>query len=263
MGPVRLQGPVGLSVDGVQECQIGVQPGSVGAEVVRRQLEGVFLVVELPEVQVAVDRVGSVLTEQLVLHKDTSEPLQAHRELADRDRFRGDGEQRSGRSAEHRGDVELDDDAQGVPSVGPVGAFDREGEPLGRERFDVSGGVDEERVHAQPGEDARAGRLGALLVVHAEGDHSTVRERARALLHEVPGAVRRYWRRERVGDVVLIGADLEARAGSASWDGHGPDAEPVAGGVGEQRSGLSVGEDGHDEHQLPGPGRTGEDVDVA
>src|SRR5207237_10732599 len=111
--------------------------------------------------------------------------------------------------------------------------------------------------HAQPGEDAGAGRLGAVLVVHAEGDRGTVRERAGALLHRVPGAVRRARRRERAGDVVLIRADLEARAGAAGRDGHGSDAEPVAGGVRELRSGPSVGEDAHDEHQLARPGRAG------
>ena len=122
VGPIRLQGPVDLPVDAVQDRQVGVQPGPVGAQVVRRQLEGVLLVVELTQVQVAVDRVDSKLGEQLVLHEDTPEPLQAHRDLAGDDRFRGDGEQRSRRLPEHRGDVELDDDTQDVPSIGRVGA---------------------------------------------------------------------------------------------------------------------------------------------
>ena len=42
MGPIRLQRPVDLSVDAVHDGQVGVQPGAVGAEVVRRRLERVF-----------------------------------------------------------------------------------------------------------------------------------------------------------------------------------------------------------------------------
>ena len=239
--------------------QVGVQPRAVGAQVVRRKLEWIFLVVEITKIEVAVDRVDSVLREVPVLDRRTPEPFQAQRGLAGRDRFRGDGEQRSRRGPQHRGDVKLDDDAQDVGVSRLVGALRPEGEPPGRRRFRIPLSVCEVGVHPQPGEDAHAVGLAPLLVVHAKGDRRTIGKRARALLHSLPGAVRR---RERAGDRVLIHADGEARAGAVRRDGHGSDAEPIVGGVREQRPRPSEGKDVHDEDQLTRPGRAGESVEV-
>ena len=54
---IRIQRPVGLAVERIKECQIGVQPRPVGAEIVLRQVEGIFLVEEIADFEVSIHSV--------------------------------------------------------------------------------------------------------------------------------------------------------------------------------------------------------------
>src|SRR6516164_11844119 len=57
MRAVRASWPVGLAVEAVPECQVRVQPGTVGVHVGRAEMEGVVHVVQAAYFQVAVDLV--------------------------------------------------------------------------------------------------------------------------------------------------------------------------------------------------------------
>ena len=57
VGAVRAERPVDLAVQAVIEREVGVQPGAVGAAIVLAHVEGVFQVVEVADLQVAVDLV--------------------------------------------------------------------------------------------------------------------------------------------------------------------------------------------------------------
>ena len=64
------------------ERQVGVQPGAVGATIVLAHVEGVFEVVEVAQLQVAVDLVKLLQLQDHVLDLGAADPLDSDRELA-------------------------------------------------------------------------------------------------------------------------------------------------------------------------------------
>ena len=94
VGAVRAERPVRLAVQAVDRGEVGVQPGAVGAAVVLAHVEGVFQVVEIADLQIAVDLVELLHRHDHVLDLGAAEPLDADRELAGDHRLADHGEQR-------------------------------------------------------------------------------------------------------------------------------------------------------------------------
>ena len=177
VGAVRAERPVRLAVQAVDGGEVGVQPGAVGAAVVLAHVEGVFQVVEIADLQIAVDLVELLHRHDDVLDLGAAEPLDADRELAGDHRLADHGEQRRPGALEQRLAVGLDDDAQDVRAGQAVLTLLFEGEPPGLERLQPGRQVDEERVRAQAGVDAQPVAAPAPLVVHAKAGRLTGRRR--------------------------------------------------------------------------------------
>src|SRR4029453_15819355 len=94
MGAVWERRPIDLAVQAIYGGGVGVQPGAVGATVVFTHVEGVFEIVEIAHLQIAVDLVELLRRQHVVLDLGAAEPFYADRELAGHHRLANHGEQR-------------------------------------------------------------------------------------------------------------------------------------------------------------------------
>ena len=94
MGAVWGRRPVRLAVQAIYGGEVSVQPGAVDATVVLAHVEGVFEVVEVAHLQIAVDLVELLRRQHVVLDLGAAEPFYADRELAGDHRLAYHGEQR-------------------------------------------------------------------------------------------------------------------------------------------------------------------------
>src|SRR6516162_9372645 len=74
MRTVRASWPVGLAVQAVPECQVRVQPGTVGVYVGGAETERVVHVVQVADFQIAVHPVELPRVQQQVMH-GSADPL--------------------------------------------------------------------------------------------------------------------------------------------------------------------------------------------
>ena len=114
VGAIVICRPVHLPVEAVPEGKVGVQPGTVCAQVGLREMEGVLGVVQVTDLQVAVDLVELLRRQHQVFDLRSAGALEPDVELAPGQGFRDHPDQR--RAAEHRA-VELDDQAEDVLAV--------------------------------------------------------------------------------------------------------------------------------------------------
>ena len=112
--PSVVERPVDLAVEPVPEGEVGVQPGPVGAQVARPEVERVLHVVEVADLEVAVHRVELLRRQHHVLHLGPAHAFDPDVEPAPGERLRDDADQL--RAAEQRG-VDLDDEAEHVLAV--------------------------------------------------------------------------------------------------------------------------------------------------
>ncbi len=187
MAAVLARRPVGVPVEAVPEGEIGVQPGPVGAQVAVRQVERVLTVVEVADLQVAVDRVELLRGQHHVLDLGAPDALDPHVEHAAGERLGDHGQQL--RAAEKRG-VELYDEAEDVLAVEEDRRRVGERQLPRGDGLQRCGGVHDERVPAPAGEDPDTVPLAAGRVVDPEGDGLAGRGRTHALLLEAPRPVR-------------------------------------------------------------------------
>src|SRR5688500_10289842 len=94
MGAVWERRPVRLAVQAIDRGEVGVEPGTVRSSVVLAHVEGVFEVVEVSDLQIAVDLVELLRRKEVVLDLGAAEPFDADRELAGHHRLSYHGEQR-------------------------------------------------------------------------------------------------------------------------------------------------------------------------
>ena len=93
VGAVRPQWPVRLAVQAVDRGEVGVELGAVGARVVLAHAEGVFQVVEIADLQVAIDLVELLHRQDHVLDLRLAEALDADRDLPGHHRLAHHAEQ--------------------------------------------------------------------------------------------------------------------------------------------------------------------------
>ena len=172
--------PVGLAVETVPEGEVGIQPRPVGALVAVRELERVFHVVEIADLEVAIDGIKLLRRQHHVLHLGPADTLDPDVEPAAGQRL-GDHPDQLHASEQLRA-VDLDHEGEDVLSVHVDGAGVGKGELSRRDRLQRRRCVHDERIPARPGEDANAVTGAALLVVHAEADDVARRRRQRAFL---------------------------------------------------------------------------------
>ncbi|CAM5723042.1 hypothetical protein SHIRM173S_06248 [Streptomyces hirsutus] len=254
--------PVGLAVQPVEEGQIGAQPGAVGSDVVLAQVEGVLRVVEVADLEIAVDGIELRAPHDDVLDLRSAHALQPDRVTVGGHGLADDGHQRAGVAAEHRGDVEFEDDGQHVHAVQGVGGPGLERQLLLRLGGQHACQVDEERIEPRTGEDPHTARLGRLLLADPERDLRPARRGARAGLHHGAGAVARGRNGEAEVEGVLVSAGHEGRCAAGRRGRHRPETEAVVERVGEQGRGCGSREYVQDEHQMTGLFRAGEGVHV-
>src|SRR5215469_8910081 len=110
MDAIRAERPVSLTIQAIEECEVGVQPGTVGATIVLAHVEGVFEIIEVAHLQVTVDLVKLLHRHDRVLDLGANDSLDADRELACDDSRSDHPQQWSSAAAQPRSSVNLDDD---------------------------------------------------------------------------------------------------------------------------------------------------------
>src|SRR4029453_4401491 len=108
MGAVWERRPIDLAGQAIYGGEVGVQPGAVDATVVFTHVEGVFEIVEIAHLQIAVDLVELLRLQHVVLDLGAAEPFYADRELAGDHRLTYQGEERRPAALEQRLAVGLD-----------------------------------------------------------------------------------------------------------------------------------------------------------
>src|ERR1700730_17486097 len=163
---VPVQRPVRLSVESIVEGKIGVQPCANRPNIVLRKVEGVFIVVEVANLQIPIDRIERLGAQGDVLDLRPTYPFQPDLPFSRRQRFADHSEHRP--TFEKRRPLDLENNCQDILAVEQVGAnfFERELSCL----HGLSGhrSVKEERIGPLPCEDVDAFAAATLLVVHAE-----------------------------------------------------------------------------------------------
>ena len=79
---IRAKRPVRLTIQAIIHREVGVHPSTVDATIVLAHVEGVFEVVEVAHLQVAVDLVKLLELQDHVLDLGSADPLDSDRELA-------------------------------------------------------------------------------------------------------------------------------------------------------------------------------------
>ena len=259
MAAVLARRPVGLPVEPVPEREVRVQPRAVRAEIAVREVERVLHVVEVADLEVPVHRIELLRRQHEVLDLGSPDALDPDVELAARERFSDDADER--RTAQERG-VDLDHEAEDVLAVHVDRPVIGELHLAGRDRLERRGRVHDERIPARAGEDANAVAGAALRVVHAERDGLARRGGAGALLLGALRAVVADRGREHAveDELLLAGGERRRVAGRACREGAQPEA--IEQSVGEQVIGLRERKRVHHEHEMSGPLRARKRVDV-
>ena len=215
------------------------------------EVEGVLIVVEVPDLEIPIDGVKHLRTEGDVLHLRAPHPLQAHWPLAGAESLADHGEHRS--TLEQGRPLDPEDDGQDILAVEPVGPDFLEGELLGDDGLLRHRAVEEEWIGALSHEELKRFVFTADLLVHPKFEHLARWQGAAALLR---------WLRatEREVDHRLIGGDNE-RAPSGINRGR-THAEPIDDCVGEESGWTGVRKHVHDQDEMPRTLGTGEGVDV-
>jgi hypothetical protein len=217
-----------------------ISPGVCGA-----QLERVLAVVQIAKLDIPVDGIEVVREEQEVLDVRATVTLQPDFQRTRRHGLADNGKQRSVTRVEHRGDIDLDHDAQDVLAEHRRVALRRERELPGDDRFPRLYAVEEERIQPNSSEDAQAVGLSASVVVHAERGDLSGRGCARAFLHTA--AITLHGHRKTAAENVLLLVDGKRRSRPARGDRHWSQADAVVDRV--RKKCRHSGERKHIQHQ--------------
>src|SRR5256885_13789473 len=94
MFPMLVERPISFSVEAIVESEIGVQPCAIRSNVVLGKVEGVFIVVQVANLEIAIDWIKYLCTESDILDFRSANPFQPDRPFA--------GRQSLGDDCEHR-----------------------------------------------------------------------------------------------------------------------------------------------------------------
>src|ERR687885_2255398 len=94
MGSALPELPVGLPVEAVEGGEVRIESGAIGPAVVLAEVEGVLQVVQVPDLEVAVDRVELPGGHDDVLDLRAADALQPDGQFARGDRLGDDGKKR-------------------------------------------------------------------------------------------------------------------------------------------------------------------------
>src|SRR5258705_8424263 len=94
MVAMLVERPISFSVEAVVESKIGVQPCAIRPNVVLGQVEGVFIVVQIANLEVPVDRIEDLRTEAHILDFRAADAFQSYRPLAGCHSLTDDSKQR-------------------------------------------------------------------------------------------------------------------------------------------------------------------------
>ena len=150
---IRRHRPVDRAVETVEESQVRVEPGTVGAQVLSPQVEGVLVVVQVANPEIGVDGVEFLHSQHAVLDLGASHSLQTYRAVSHRQGL-CDNRKHRGR-AEHLDSVDLQDQAKYILLGQSVIADFLERKPTRLDRLAKRVDVEKERIGTESGEDAR------------------------------------------------------------------------------------------------------------
>src|SRR5882672_312211 len=94
MVPVLVERPISFSVEAVVESEIGVQPCAIRSNVVLGKVEGVFIVVQVANLEISIDRIEYLGTESDILDFRPANPFQPYRPFAGRQSLADNSEHR-------------------------------------------------------------------------------------------------------------------------------------------------------------------------
>jgi hypothetical protein len=174
--------PVDLPVQTVVELQAGAEARAVGAAILASDVEGVLQVVQVAQVDVAVDGVRAVPLHADVLDLGPTHPFEADGPPAHREGLGHDGHQ--GCVGDPPTAVDLDDQTEDVRALHGVRRVLPERHLPGGDRLEDRLDLKDERIGRQPGERPDTLTFTAASVVHCHRDGGAGRRRARALLRE-------------------------------------------------------------------------------
>src|SRR6516162_1521067 len=158
--------PVDLSVQRIVKGEIGIHPRAVCANIVGSKCEGVFTVVKVTDLQVAVDLIEHFEAQGDILDLRAADSFDAGRLWACPQRLADDCKHRA--AAEQFRPLNLEYDRQDIGSVECVGSDFLECDLSGRYGLFDHPHVKEERFRPLPGKDAYTPTLPAVLVVCVE-----------------------------------------------------------------------------------------------
>src|SRR6266849_2006372 len=94
MVAVLVERPISFSVEAVVEGKIGVQPCAIRSNVVLGKVEGVFIVVQVANLEIPINRIEYLRTESHILDFRPANPFQPDRPFVGRQSLGDYGEQR-------------------------------------------------------------------------------------------------------------------------------------------------------------------------
>src|SRR5258708_3481056 len=94
MVPMLVERPISFSVEAIVESEISVQPCAIRSNVVLGEVEGVFIVVQVANLEIPINGIEYLRTESDILDFRPANPFQPNRPLAGRNSLGDDGEQR-------------------------------------------------------------------------------------------------------------------------------------------------------------------------
>src|SRR5215510_725775 len=177
MIPMPVEGPVYFVVQCIEKGEIGVEPGAISFDVVRRNMERILAVIEVANFQITVGLIKLFPAEGDVFDFGPAQTLNSNGPLAGRKRFTDDGEHWA--ALKQLGPVDLENDRQHIGTIKRIRPDFLECELPRRHSLLDHPHVKEKRVRSLTRENSHARVFGAFLVVHPErnnlasGDNTT------------------------------------------------------------------------------------------
>src|SRR5258705_3678635 len=144
MVPVLVERPVSFSVEAIVESEIGVQPCAIRSDVGLGKVEGVFIVVQVANLKIPINRIENLGTESDILDFRPANPLQTDRPFAGRQSLADDSEH--GPALEQSCPLDFQHNSQNILAVESIGTDLLERELSRRESLCGHRTVEEERI---------------------------------------------------------------------------------------------------------------------
>ena len=144
MVPMLVERPISFSVEAIVESEIGVQPCAIRSNVVLGKVEGVFIVVQVANLEIPINRIEYLRTESDILDFRPANPFQPDRPFAGRQSLADDSEHRP--ALKQSCPLDSQHNSQDILAVESVGTDLLERELSGREGLCGHRTVKEERI---------------------------------------------------------------------------------------------------------------------